>query len=114
VSQVSEPERRKAENEAVFREVNERIEELQREFALAEHEPLRIVCECDRLDCVEQLSVTLETYEHVRTESACFVVVPGHDDPAVEAVVERMDGYVVVRKHAGTPREVAEDTDRRT
>lgn len=110
---MSEPERRKAANEAVFREVNERIEDLQREFALAEHEPLHIVCECDQLDCVERLSVTLDTYERVRGDSACFVVVPGHEDPDIEAVVETAVGYVVVRKNAGGPRDVAEATDQR-
>jgi len=111
---MSEPDRRKAANEAVFREVNERIEGLQREFALAEHEPLQIVCECDRLDCVEHLSMALEAYERLRSDSASFVVVPGHEDPDVETVVGQAGDYVIVRKHAGAPREVAEDTDPRT
>jgi hypothetical protein len=111
---MAEPERRKAANEAVFREVNERIEDLQREFALAEHEPLHLVCECDRLDCVERLSVTLEAYEQVRGDSARFVMVSGHQDPDVEEVLETTAGYVVVRKHAGAARDVATDTDPRS
>lgn len=111
---MNEPEGRKAANEAVFREVNERIEDLQRAFALTEHEPLRIVCECDRLDCVEQLSMPVGAYEQLRGDSGCFVVVPGHQDPEVEAVVETTDDYVVVRKHAGAPRAVAEDADPRS
>jgi hypothetical protein len=110
---VNEPERRKAANEAVFRDVNERIEDLQREFARVEHEPLHIVCECDRLDCVEQLSMALHAYEDLRSDSSCFVVVPGHEDPEVETVVETTDGYTIVRKHAGAPQEVAEETDPR-
>jgi hypothetical protein len=42
---MDEKRRRRAEKEAVFREVNERIEGLQRTFALAEGEQLHIVCE---------------------------------------------------------------------
>lgn len=110
---MSEPERRKAMNEVVFREVNERIEGLQRRFALAEDEPLQIVCECDRLDCHERVSMPLESYELLRAEAACFVVVPGHEDHSVEDVVDSSAGYVVVRKHAGEPREIAEENDPR-
>ena len=54
---MSEIERRKAANEAVFRNVNERIEALQHSFAVAEREPLQMVCECDRLDCMERVPV---------------------------------------------------------
>lgn len=110
---MSEPQRRKAANEVVFREVNERIEGLQRHFALTEQEPLQIVCECDRLDCVEKLSVKLDAYERVRSDPASFVVAPGHEDPQVEDVVDTGGGYLIVRKHAGEPREIAESTDPR-
>ena len=110
---MSELQRRKAANEAVFREVNEHIEGLQRQFALTEHEPLQLVCECDRLGCLEKLSVTLAEYERVRADPACFLVVPGHDDPTVEDVVDTDGGYVIVRKHSGEPRAIAESSDPR-
>ena len=111
---MSEPQRRKAANEVVFREVNERIEGLQRHFALTEQEPLQLVCECDRLGCVEKLSVTLDAYERVRADPACFVVAPGHEDSEVEDVVDTGGRYVIVRKHAGEPRDIAESTDPRS
>ncbi len=106
--------RRKAANEAVFREVNERIEALQHAFALTEREPLHIVCECDRLDCMDRISVAVDTYEAVRANSDQFVVTPGHEDPAVEDVVDTGAGFLVVRKHAGEPRAIAEATDPRS
>jgi hypothetical protein len=111
---MSEPQRRKAANEVLFREVNERIEGLQRQFALTEDEPLQIVCECDRLGCLEKLAVGLVEYERIRADGASFVVVRGHEDPQVEDVVERAGGYVIVRKHAGEPRTIAERADPRT
>jgi hypothetical protein len=106
--------RRKAANEAVFREVNERIESLQRRFALTENEPLHIVCECDRLECAEQLHVDYAVYERVRADSACFFVVAGHEDSEVESVVDSSGEYLIVRKRPGEPQQVAEATDPRS
>ena len=105
--------RRKAANESVFREVNERIEELRGAFAIATDEPLQIVCECDRLDCTQRFGVPVSAYERVRAESACFLVIPGHVDPEVENIVDSGGGYVIVRKRRGEPAEIAEQTDPR-
>jgi hypothetical protein len=34
----------------------------------------------------------------VRADNDRFVLVPGHEDPQIERVVERSEGYVVVDK----------------
>jgi hypothetical protein len=112
--EMSENQRRKAANEAVFRDVNERIETLQHAFATAEHQPLHIICECDRLDCNGMLTVTVETYERVRSDSALFFVRPGHDDGSVEDVVDTGGDYMIVRKRPGEPQEIAAQTNLRT
>ena len=104
---------RKAANEAVFREVNERVEEMQRSFSLATDEPLHLVCECDRLSCTEEVQLAVGAYERLRSDGACFVVVPGHEDGEVEQVVDAGAGYVIVRKRPGVPRGLAEATDPR-
>jgi hypothetical protein len=111
---MDEAQRRKAANEAVFREVNERIEALHHRFELDAGESLHIVCECDRIHCTERLEVPPELYERTRADSARFFVYPGHDDPAVEDVVETGAGFAVVRKHAGEPQQIAAATDPRT
>jgi len=110
---MNEGQRRRAANEAVFREVNERIEGLQREFAATAGEPLHLVCECDRLDCSVGMDVPLEIYERTRADPARFLVSPGHEDGSVEDVVDSGDDYVIVRKHAGDPERVAYETDPR-
>ncbi|MGN6797790.1 MAG: hypothetical protein ACTHKS_06540 [Gaiellaceae bacterium] len=110
---MSENERRKALNEVVFREVNERIEALQSSFAVAERLPLNLVCECDRLDCAEQISVPVELYEKVRSDAALFFVRPGHEDESIEDVVDTGGDYMIVRKRPGDPQEIAERTDPR-
>ncbi len=110
---MDNPQRRKAANEAIFREVNERIEGIQRRFSVAENDLLQIVCECDRLDCMTHVSVAVSTYESVREDSSCFFVRPGHEDPAVEDVVDSGGDYLVVRKRPGEPEQIAEETDPR-
>ena len=110
---MSEDERRKAVNEAVFREVNESVETLQRTFAIAEEQPLNIVCECDRLECAETLSVQVETYERVRSDSTLFLVCPGHEDDSIEDVIDTGGNYTIVQKRPGEPQQIAEQTDPR-
>jgi hypothetical protein len=89
-----------AENEVMFRRVNERIASAEHERA-APHE-LELVCECSDRDCVKVLRIEVAEYEWLRLNSRRFAVLPGHDAPAVEDVVERHAGFVVVEKHAGT------------
>ena len=110
---MSENQRRKAANETVFREVNERIDSLQHTFAAVEHQPLHIICECDRIDCAEPLTVDPRIYEVTRSDSALFFVYPGHEDDSVEDVVDTGNEYLIVRKHPGEPQEIAEQTDPR-
>jgi hypothetical protein len=110
---MDDAQRRKAANEAVFRQVNEQIDDLRRRFATVSDGLLHIVCECDRVACAEPLDVEHAAYERVRGDSACFFVSPGHEDPSVETVVDSGRNYLVVRKRPGEPQEIAERTDPR-
>jgi hypothetical protein len=100
-------------NEAVFREVNERIEQVADTFNLQE-EQLDLLCECGQAECVERITLTRAEYEHVRSESHQFAIRPGHDEPDVERVVEHKKGYDIVQKYKGAPERIAEETDPRT
>ena len=101
-----------ASNEALFRAVNERIEAMNAAFASVV-ETFAVVCECGDTDCVEQLEVAVADYERVRADPALFIVVPGHEIPDVETVVERAGGYVVVEKDRGPGRKIAVASDPR-
>lgn len=109
---MDERQRRIGVNEAVFREANERIQDLNKSFATLT-DRLVLVCECGNGECVEKISLTPAAYEELRAEPTQFAVVPGHDIPDVEEVVARREGYDVVRKVAGVPRHIAEVTDPR-
>jgi hypothetical protein len=88
-----------ARNESAFRALNESL-------GLHVHRDLRrggdksgFVCECAHEDCGEVVSVDLAKYEAIRGDARSFLLVPGHEIPDAEDVVEQGDGYIVVRKH---------------
>jgi hypothetical protein len=111
---MSEMERRKAANEAVFRNVNERIQRLQHSFALAEREPLQMICECDQLDCATRITVEVDVYEQVRARPDRFLVHEGHEDPAVDEIISVKPDYTIVQKKKGDAQDVAIETDPRS
>jgi hypothetical protein len=107
---MDERTRRVGLNEALFREVNERIEQLEERFGL-ESEILSIVCECGDASCTERIHLTHEQYAELRTDPLHFAVVKGHDIPDLESVIAERQNYDVVRKRPGSPAEIAEATE---
>lgn len=92
-------ERRKerlARNEALFREVNERVEEMSGGRAL---DMIDFICECGDDECTEPMRLTAREYEEVRADPVLFAILPGHAIPEVEDVVADGDRFQVVRKH---------------
>jgi hypothetical protein len=89
-------EERVARNEALFREVNERIK-LVNESLQAGSES-EFLCECGDSECTTAISLTLVEYEDVRKVATHFAVLPGHSDPSVERVIARNDRFAVVEK----------------
>jgi hypothetical protein len=104
--------RRVGVNEALFPEVNEQIRSLD-DGDRADGDSITVICECGDADCTERLELLLAEYERIRSDSFLYVVANGHEIPAVEQVVERGDGWEVVRK-VGVAGEVAEETDPRS
>ena len=98
-------------NEVAFRAANEQVEALNTAGARAPSFP--IVCECGSASCLAVISVETEHYNAVRDDPHRFMIMAGHEVPDVEAVVERLIGYVVVEKNPGLPQEIAEATDPR-
>jgi hypothetical protein len=96
-------------NQALFREINERVGELSDRWG---GEPIEFVCECSRLDCHETTALTHAEYEAVRRLGTHFLVIPGHEIPTLEDVVESNDRYAVVER-TGRGGSVATDADPR-
>ena len=110
---MDERAKRLGKNEAIFREANERIEELNEAFAQTT-ESMSLVCECASLDCMERFTMSLPDYEALRRDSTLFAVKPGHEEPDIEDVVTKSATFWVVQKRPGSPAEIAEELDRRS
>ncbi|MGH3016558.1 MAG: hypothetical protein ACRDNN_16560, partial [Gaiellaceae bacterium] len=70
--------RRLAENQALFREINERIG-ASAEAQGADSHAYEFVCECSSLECFERFELTLHEYGRVRERARRFVVLSGHE-----------------------------------
>jgi transcription initiation factor TFIID subunit TAF12 len=77
---------KRAQTEALFRDVNERIAESAERFSAPTAE---FVCECADPNCTHRIETTLEHSDEVRGEATHFLLVPGHEDTDIERVVER-------------------------
>jgi hypothetical protein len=87
---------RAARNEEIFRGINERIEDGAEQHGV--NAPLPFHCECGRVSCLETIELPPAVYERVVRERYWFVLTPGHEDAAIERVIERQPAYVVVEK----------------
>jgi hypothetical protein len=90
-------EERAIRNEALFREVNVHIADLE-ERVHASGELLPLVCECVRTGCSVPIEVEPDTFNRVRENPLQFLVAPGHEELDVESVVEQHPGYLIVEK----------------
>ena len=109
---------RLAKNEALFREVNERISEISQELAPGAANPELIdglICECSDPQCLERVGpLTIAEYEALRQDPRCFIIAAGHQAEDVERVVDRQPSYWTVEKHEGAPSDVARELDPRS
>jgi hypothetical protein len=101
-----EREARAARNQALFRAVNEKLRDLDEQFASMTYEYV-IACECADTTCVQTLTISADDYKRVRANPRAFVVLPGHVYADVEDVISEAEPYVVVEKLA-TAGKVAE------
>jgi len=101
---------RTARNESLFREINERVKELNEAFDALSRQA-EWICECGNTECLAPVPMTPAEYEAVRARgNDCFFVKPDetHVAPEVENIVERHERYWVVQKF-GLAAEIAEE-----
>jgi hypothetical protein len=109
---VDSRQQRVAKNEALFRQVNERIDEVNEE--LGESGLSDFLCECGDDDCTAPIRLTLAEYEEVRSNPTHFAIARGHDVIDVEQVISETDRFAVVEKLAGEAGRIAVETDPRS
>jgi hypothetical protein len=110
---MNDRERRIAENEALFRDLNEEVGVVAHAFSTGgEDRTFDFLCECGDATCATAVAITLEAYEALRRSPVRFFVVPGHQSDDVEVVVEAHENYLVVEK-TGEAAKIARERDPR-
>jgi hypothetical protein len=106
---------RMAENESVFREHNERVqqdmaklkemakEDGQSSFVKDEDKPLHFFCECADETCDKRVVMKPSLYQTIHRNRDRFIIAPGHSVKEIERVVDQQPDYYVVEKKFDSP-----------
>jgi hypothetical protein len=97
---------RRAENEVVFKEHNERIQE--RVLSIIPEDSkavflIHFVCECSDELCRADIELTVDQFEAHTKKARYFITKLGHDQPDIEVVIERYSEYQLVEKFEVPP-----------
>lgn len=110
--------RRMAENEVVFREYNEKVQqgiENLKKIAAAEGQTdqlgdldmeLEFFCECSDENCRRRITMKPSLYTKIHKKRDHFIIIPAHEAKIIEHVVLAKSDYSIVRKYI-TPPETA-------
>ncbi len=96
---------RLAKNEILFREINERLDEMSVPWS----KTTDYLCECSDLFCTEIVELRNDEYERVRSRPTLFVVAPGHEQLEIEKVVETTEGFLLVEKVVAVDEIISQD-----
>lgn len=111
-------ERRLVENEALFREMNERVQkgfdalnDMARavgddnHYGVDKDTVLSFYCECADINCYDRIELTLGAYEEIHKDDRSFVIICDHLIDRYEETVIKTNIYYVVRKRGDAPDE---------
>ncbi len=63
---------------------------------------LHFQCECSDENCTVRIPLQLSKYREIHKERSTFIVLPQHEIDEIEKVIEKSDGYNIVRKNNKT------------
>ena len=91
---------RGARTQSLFRDVNERVREINHTFSFIVPQG-DWICECADQACAERLALTHDEYEEVRSNPRRFLVAPAdpHFFADIEGIHERRERYWIVEKY---------------
>lgn len=92
---------RRVRNQALFREVNNRILDVNDSFEDEGH--VESFCECSDLACDVRVELSATEYRQLRADPTHFVTTPGHLEPTVDRVVFEGERYWIVETMPGEP-----------
>jgi hypothetical protein len=111
-------EHRLAENEAMFRRINEQVqsgydetnrlaaEDDQPEFMVgiaSASTPIDFYCECADEKCAKRVTMSPQEYQEIHRNRRQFIIAPGHEVTSVEKVIAELPTYTIVEKNVQPP-----------
>lgn len=93
----AERELRAAQNQMMFRSVNEQIKELGEKLDGSAQE-LDFACECADASCTDRIRLSALQFLAIESEENQFIVLRGHEVLEVEDVIAERDGFLIVSK----------------
>lgn len=99
-------ERRQTENEAMFRQANEKVQKkLKKMLPEDEYASLELYfyCECADETCAERIVMTPERYQVLHKKRDYFIIRPGHQRSQIERLVNKLSDYYTVQKFLTPP-----------
>ncbi len=84
--------------ERLNRAMKDRLAEVREAHDEDPDEPFGFFCECSDVDCRRRIRLEPSRYEAIHRDPDLFVLLPGHELPEVESVVDQEFGYLIVRK----------------
>jgi hypothetical protein len=96
---------RELRSRSLHREVNERLVELIKQFALdgALDSPMQAFCEGGLERCLTPIEMTLSEYEAVRAGPGRWVVSSAHINELADSVIARRNGYALIHHAPARP-----------
>jgi hypothetical protein len=89
---------RRADNEVIFEKANDVIAKVAQRMQDDPEEEVRFLCECSDSSCAAQVEVTVDEYKDIRRRDNVFILLPRHDDPRIENIVDTNPRFVLVQK----------------
>jgi hypothetical protein len=94
---TAERELRAAQNQMLFRSVNDRIREAGEKLRDSTDD-LEFACECADRACVERIRLSAQQFMAIESDVNRFIVLRGHERPDVEDTVAEREGFLIVSK----------------
>jgi hypothetical protein len=98
---------RRARNQTLFREVNDRI--LDVNDPLEQHREAEFLCECSVENCLATVQLSADEYRSVRADPTHFVTAVGHVEPSLDRLVEPGERFWIVETLPGEPSRLAQE-----
>jgi hypothetical protein len=96
---VDEQRAEEVRRQALFREVNERIENLSDGWEIFDGS-ISVLCECGRPGCNAPIDVARVVYDDIRATPNRFLLKADHEIADIDEVVVRHNGYVIAERRA--------------